>query len=67
MAIAATLPNYRKKGIHVKLLQKRITDAKDAGCKLIVGQAACESVSQRNMEKVGMSIAYTKSIWESDL
>lgn len=67
LAIAATLPNYRNKGVHTKLLQRRMTDAKDAGCKLIVGQAACDSVSQRNMEKVGMRIAYTKSIWERDL
>ena len=63
LAAAATLLNIRNKGIHSALLKQRIYQANLQKCDLIVGQAKFGSVSQNNMERVGLSIAYTKEIW----
>lgn len=63
LAAAATLPNIRNKGIHSALIRHRIYQANLQKCDLIVGQAKFGSVSQNNMERVGLSIAYTKAIW----
>lgn len=63
LAAAATLPTMRHKGIHQALINKRVQQAIISNCNLIVGQAAFGNVSQNNMEKAGMRIAYTKAIW----
>lgn len=63
MAAAATLTDFRNKGIHQALLQERIKHALKANCHLLVGEAAYLSTSQRNMERAGMRLAYTKAIW----
>lgn len=63
LAAAATLPTYRNKGIQSALIKYRIYQAYLQNCDLIVGQAKFGSVSQNNMEKAGLSIAYTKAIW----
>ncbi|MBR7797117.1 GNAT family N-acetyltransferase [Virgibacillus salarius] len=63
LAAAATLPTDQNKGVHQALLQRRIQLAREANCKIIVGQATFGSVSQQNMQKAGMTIAYTKSVW----
>ncbi|SET01058.1 Predicted acetyltransferase, GNAT superfamily [Oceanobacillus limi] len=63
LAASATVPEFRNKGVHRALINRRVEDAKDMGCSFMVGQAAYGSVSQSNMEKAGMNITYTKSIW----
>lgn len=63
LAAAATLPEFRQKGVHSALIQHRITQAQEIGCEWLVGQASYGSVSQRNMEQAGLKIAYTKAIW----
>lgn len=63
LAAAATLPNIRNKGIQSALINHRIDQANLQKCDLIVGQAQFGSVSQNNMERAGMRIAYTKAIW----
>ncbi|WP_054707638.1 GNAT family N-acetyltransferase [Bacillus sp. JCM 19041] len=63
LASAATLPRFRGKGIHRELIQARLEHVSLKGCRLISGQAAFGSTSQKNMERAGMKIAYTKSIW----
>ncbi|MFC4411598.1 GNAT family N-acetyltransferase [Chungangia koreensis] len=63
LAVAATLPDFRNKGIQRALINHRIHQAKLQKCDLIVGQAKFGSISQNNMERAGMSIAYTKAIW----
>ncbi|RPF55295.1 GNAT family N-acetyltransferase [Aquisalibacillus elongatus] len=63
LAAATTVPNFRNKGIHSALIKHRIYQAKLRKCDLIVGQANFGSVSQNNMERAGMKIAYTKAIW----
>ena len=62
-ANAATIPDHRGKGCQKALLNRIISDAALASCEVIVGLAGFGSVSQRNMERMGMSIAYTQAIW----
>ncbi|GGA77812.1 GNAT family N-acetyltransferase [Ornithinibacillus halotolerans] len=63
LAASATLPEHRNNGVHQALLQERVKDAKDKGANLIVGQAKFASTSSNNMERMGLKLAYTKSIW----
>ena len=63
LAASATVPEFRNKGVHSALISKRLEKARQLNCNLIVGQAAYGSVSQRNMERVSMKIAYTKGVW----
>ncbi|WP_026908708.1 acetyltransferase [Paucisalibacillus globulus] len=63
LAASATVPEQRNQGVHQALLKERIRDAHIKGAELIVGQAKYASVSSNNMEKLGLRVAYTKSIW----
>ncbi len=63
LTFAATLPEYRNRGLHNALLLRRIRDAYENGCTLVVSQAAYCSPSHQNMERVGMKIGYTRSTW----
>ncbi|MGD6834488.1 GNAT family N-acetyltransferase [Sutcliffiella halmapala] len=63
LAAAATLPSFRNRGIQGALIQQRIYKAYREECNLVVGQAKFGSVSQNNMERAGLRIAYTKGIW----
>lgn len=64
LAASATVPDYRNKGVQTALIQKRIQTAIDEDCQYIIGQAAFGSVSQKNMERAGLKVAYTNAVWE---
>ncbi|MBU5351777.1 N-acetyltransferase [Paenibacillus barcinonensis] len=61
--LAATAPEYRQKGLQTALLMWRMYEAYKANCELVVAQASFGSSSQNNMERVGMQIAWTRSVW----
>ena len=63
LATAATLPAWRGHGCQRALLEARIAIAASAGCDLITGQTGITTISQHNMERVGLRIAYTKALW----
>lgn len=63
LAMAATLPEYRGRGVQGALIRHRANAAVLAGCDLIVGHAEVGSISQRAMERSGLHLAYTKAIW----
>ncbi|WP_077247974.1 hypothetical protein [Bacillus sp. FJAT-27986] len=63
LAAAGTIPQYRNKGVQGALIQRRIIEAKRNNCKVIVGQASFGGISQNNMGRAGLKIAYTKSVW----
>ncbi len=63
LAGAATAPSFRGRGCQTALLHRRLADAAKAGYDLAVTQATPGSVSQRNMERVGFRVAYTKAVW----
>lgn len=63
LAAAATVPEARNRGVQSALLAERFKLAGSLGCDYIIGQAQFGSASQRNMQRAGMNIAYTKAIW----
>ncbi|MDI2585770.1 GNAT family N-acetyltransferase [Psychrobacillus sp. NEAU-3TGS] len=63
LAAAATLPEYRGRGVQSTLIQKRIQVAFEKGAKYITSEATFGSASHRNMERAGLKLAYTKALW----
>ena len=63
LADAAVLPRYRASGCHTALIQHRIDRAVERGCELLTSFPAFGSNSHRNLERAGLRIAYTKTMW----
>lgn len=59
---AATLPAYRHRGVQGALIARRLRDAALAGCEYAVVSTQPGSGSQRNMERRGFRLAYTKVV-----
>ncbi len=55
-----TVPRYRGKGVQTRLIQARVALAAEAGCDLVTADTAPGSQSQRNYERLGFQVAYTK-------
>jgi ribosomal protein S18 acetylase RimI-like enzyme len=62
-ADGATDPAFRGRGLHAALLRRRMTDASAAGVDFVCSGAAFLSASHRNMERIGMRVAFIRSIW----
>ena len=60
---ANTAPNARGAGLQTALLRRRLVDARRLGCDLVAAQAEPGTTSQRNMERLGLHLAYHKAIW----
>jgi GNAT superfamily N-acetyltransferase len=60
---AATIPELRRRGLQAALLQERMRCAFDHGCDLAMMAAEAGSDSQRNAEREGFRIAYTRMKW----
>ncbi|MBI2689440.1 MAG: GNAT family N-acetyltransferase [Acidobacteria bacterium] len=60
---AATIPDARNQGAQAALLQARMAYGASAGCDLAMMCAAPGSASQRNAERQGFRIAYTRTKW----
>lgn len=65
LATAATLPEFRGRGVQTALVRHRLAAARDCGCDLVAGHAAAGSVSQRTMERCGLRLAFTKALWSA--
>lgn len=61
LALAGTLREFRGRGVQTALILQRIADAAAAGCDLIAAQTGNGTASQRNMERLGLRVAYTKA------
>lgn len=61
---ASTLPASRNRGVQRALLDARLRYAAERGCDLAMMCAAPGSSSQRNAERQGFRIAYTRLKWE---
>lgn len=59
---AATLPEFRRRGVQSALIARRLHQAADAGCEYAVVSTMPGSGSQRNMERRGFRVAYTKVV-----
>jgi len=60
---SATIPNLRRRGLQSALLEHRMDFAFDHGCDLAMMVAEVGSNSQRNTERKGFHIAYTRTKW----
>ena len=64
LAGASTIPEGRKQGAQLALLDARLRYAAEQGCELAMMCAAPGSASQRNAERQGFRIAYTRIKWQ---
>jgi len=60
---SCTIPSARNQGAQRALLEARMRYAAEAGCDLAMMCAAPGSASQRNAERQGFRIAYTRTKW----
>ena len=60
---AATVPEMRRRGLQAALLRTRMRYAIEHGCDLAMMVAEAGSQSQRNAERAGFRIAYTRTKW----
>jgi hypothetical protein len=56
----STIPAFRRKGLQAALIRGRLAAAVAAGCNLASASTAPGSASQRNYERMGFQVAYTK-------
>jgi hypothetical protein len=63
LAGASTIPEARKQGAQLALLEARLRYGADKGCDLAMMGAQPGSASQRNAERHGFRIAYTRIKW----
>lgn len=63
LAGASTIPSARKQGAQLVLLEARLRYAASHGCDLATMGAQPGSGSQRNAERHGFRIAYTRTKW----
>jgi GNAT superfamily N-acetyltransferase len=64
LAGASTIPDARNRGAQTALLEDRLEYAASNGCTLAIMGAAPGSQSQRNAQKNGFTIAYTRIKWQ---
>ena len=60
---AATAPEMRRRGLQTALIEARMRYAFDHGCDLLMLVAESGSESQRNAERNGFRVAYTRTKW----
>jgi GNAT superfamily N-acetyltransferase len=60
---ATTVPELRRRGLQSALLEERMRYAFEHGCDLAMMVAEAGSNSQRNAERKGFRIAYTRTKW----
>ena len=58
---AGTLPEFRRRGIQTALLGVRMHYAAQAGCEIAVIVTQGGTTSQRNAERLGFRLAYSKA------
>jgi hypothetical protein len=63
LAGASTVPDARRQGAQNALLADRLKFAADRGCRLAIMGALPGSQSQKNAQKNGFEIAYTRTKW----
>jgi GNAT superfamily N-acetyltransferase len=67
LAGASTIPAARRQGAQLALLEERLRYAATQGCTVAMMVALPGSGSQRNAERHGFRIAYTRTKWGQDL
>ena len=63
LADATTAPSFRRQGLQLALVHRRMADAGAGNADLIVGGAAPFSSSHRNMERAGLRVQFMRALW----
>jgi len=58
---AGTAPQFRRRGVQTALLGARVADATSAGCELALVTVQPGSRSQRNVQRRGFDLLYTRA------
>jgi GNAT superfamily N-acetyltransferase len=56
----STIPAFRRRGLHYELIAARLNEAMARGCHLATASTQPGSASQRNYERLGFEVVYTK-------
>ncbi|MHB1017521.1 MAG: GNAT family N-acetyltransferase [Coriobacteriia bacterium] len=56
----STLPQWRGRGVQTAILAHRLAYAREAGCDLGVIEASPGGISERNQQRAGFAVAYTR-------
>ena len=56
----STIPAFRRRGLHYELIAARLNEAMARGCDLATASTQPGSTSQRNYERLGFEVVYTK-------
>ncbi len=67
LAGASTIPEARRQGAQSALLEARLRYAVEKRCDLAMMCALPGSASQRNAQRNGFQIAYTRTKWKRDV
>ena len=60
----STRTAFRRKGVQANLMKARLDLASEEGCELAMGLAFPGSTSERNMQRGGFQVAYTKMVFK---
>lgn len=60
---AATIPEFRRRGLQQTMLNMRIDIAGEAGCELVAATAVPDSSSMRNLERAGLVLVDIQNVW----
>jgi GNAT superfamily N-acetyltransferase len=63
LANAATMPPFRRRGCQTALIERRLADAAEAGCRRACVLTTWASQSHANVARAGFRTAYTKAVW----
>jgi GNAT superfamily N-acetyltransferase len=56
----STIPGYRRVGMHRELIAARLNEALALGCEMATAATLPGSGSQRNYERMGFEVVYTR-------
>jgi N-acetylglutamate synthase-like GNAT family acetyltransferase len=59
---ASTLAAFRRRGVQSALVARRLADAYALGCDSAMVVTAPGATSQRNLQRLGFVVAYTKTV-----
>lgn len=63
LGTCGVLPEYRRRGVHSALIQRRLHDAGALGCSLVVGGGGLGTATFRNQERAGLRLIPAGSVW----
>ena len=66
LAASAVRPAFRMRGVHTALIRERLRKAQELGCDTVDIFAAPGSVSERNAQRHGLTLAYTKAVMKAE-